>query len=45
LSIESQLSSTGSEVCLFAGFGVGFAAVGFAGAAGVITVGLGAGTD
>ena len=42
LSIDSQFSSTGSEVGLFAGCGVGFAAVGSADAAGVVTVGLGA---
>jgi hypothetical protein len=44
LSIDSQSSWTGSEGCLFAGCGVGFAAVGFGGAAGVVTVGLVAGT-
>ena len=44
LSIDSQFSSTGSEVGLFAGCGLGFAAVGFGGAAGVVTVGLGAGS-
>ena len=44
LSIDSQFSSTGSEVGLFAGCGVGFAAVGSADAAGVVTVGLGAGS-
>ena len=44
LSIDSQFSSTGSEVGLFAGCGVGFAAVRFGGAAGVVTVGLGAGS-
>jgi hypothetical protein len=44
LSIDSQSSSTGSEVCLFAGCGVGFAAVGFGGAAGVVTIGLEAGS-
>jgi hypothetical protein len=44
LSIDSQSSSTGSEVCLFAGCGFGFAAVGFADVAGVVTVGLGAGS-
>ena len=44
LSIDSQSALTGSEVGLFAGCGVGFAAVGFGGAAGVVTVGLGAGS-
>jgi hypothetical protein len=44
LSIDSQSSSTGSEVCLFAGCGVGFAAVGSADAAGVVTIGLEAGS-
>ena len=44
LSIDSQFSSTGSEVGLFAACGLGFAAVGFGGAAGVVTVGLGAGS-
>ena len=44
LSVDSQFSSTGSEVGLFAGCGLGFAAVGFGGAAGVVTVGLGAGS-
>ena len=44
LSIDSQFSWTGSEVGLFAGCGVGFAGVGFGGAAGLVTVGLGAGS-
>ena len=44
LSVDSQFPSTGSEVGLFAGCGLGFAAVGFGGAAGVVTVGLGAGS-
>jgi hypothetical protein len=43
LSIDSQSSSTGSEVGLFAGCRGGFAGVGFGGAAGVVTAGLGAG--
>jgi hypothetical protein len=44
LSVDSQFSSTGSEVGLFADCGLGFAAVGFGGAAGFVTVGLGAGS-
>jgi hypothetical protein len=44
LSVDSQFSSTGSEVGLFAGCGLGFTAVGSADAAGVVTVGLGAGS-
>ena len=44
LSVDSQFRSTGSEVCLFAGCDLGFAAVGSADAAGVVTVGLGAGS-
>ena len=44
LSIDSQFSSTGLEVGLFAGCGLGFTGVGFGGAAGVVTVGLGAGS-
>ena len=43
LSMDSQFSSTGLEVGLFAGCGVWFAAVGSADAAGVVTVGLGEG--
>ena len=44
LSMDSQFSSTGLEVGLFAGCEVGFAAVGSADAAGVVTIGLGAGS-
>ena len=44
LSVASQPSSNGSVVCLFAGCGFGFAAVGSADVAGVVTVGLGAGS-
>ena len=44
LSKDSQRPSTGSEVCLFAGCGFGFAAIGSADAAGVVTVGLGVGS-
>jgi hypothetical protein len=44
LSIDSQSSSTGLEVGLFAGCGFGFAAVGSADVAGVVTVGLEAGS-
>jgi len=45
LNQDSQSSSTGSGICLFAGCcGVGFAAGGVAGAAWAVTVGLGAGS-
>lgn len=43
LIVDSQSSSTGSDVCLFAGCGFGFTAVGSVGVAGVVTVGLGTG--
>ena len=44
LSIDSQSSSTGSDGCLFALCGFGFAAVGPTDDSGVVTVGLGAGS-
>src|SRR5215813_264386 len=44
LNIDNQSFSTGSGGCLFGGCGFWLAAAGFTGAAGAVTVGLGAGS-